>query len=86
MKSLQDSINESLLNEGTDYIIYMPCSDPSEMEDIYWAITDEFGDGSDMAKDDWTIGDDYIKCYVHAKNLSQVKKFVKEYDADFEKQ
>lgn len=86
MKNLRDSLNESLLNEGADYIIYMPCTDPSEMEDIYWTITDEFGDGSDMARDDWGFGDEYVKCYVHAKNPSQVKKFAKEHSAEFEKQ
>ena len=85
MKDLKDMLNESLVNEGANYVIYMPCSDPSEMEDIYWAIIDEFGDSSDMARGEWGLGDEYIKCYVYAKSPSQVKKFAKEYDADFEK-
>jgi hypothetical protein len=86
MKSLQDSINESLLNESVGYIIYMPCSDPGEMEDIYWSIIDEFGDDSNMARDSWGFGDDYVKCYVYAKSPSQVKKFAKVHGAKFEKQ
>ena len=85
MKNLKDMLNESLVNEGVGYVIYMPCSDPSEMEDIYWTIVDEFGDSSDIARDEWGFGDEYIKCYVYAKSLSQVKKFAKEYDAEFKK-
>lgn len=85
MRSLQERLTESLLNEGADYTLRMPCTDPSQMEDIYWAIKDEFGEGAEMSKDDWTYGDEYIKCYVHAKSTSQIKKFAKEYDAEFEK-
>ena len=85
MKNLQDCVKESLVMESQDYVIYMPCTEPEAMEDIYWSIVDEFGDDSDMDRSSWTMGDDTVKCYVQAKSTSQIKKFAKEYDAKFEK-
>lgn len=83
MKHLRQTIEESLIKEGKDWVIYVPCEDPDEIEEIYNLVTDEFSD-VDVATDDYVEGDPSLKCYVFGENESKVKKFSKMVDADYE--
>ena len=84
MKSLSDFLNESLVNESKEYVLFVPCTEPDNMGDIQQALKETFGSSASLDKAGWTFGDESVRCYVKVNSEQKLKKFCEEWDADYE--